>query len=109
MSDMSKIAHKAIFQPKEALASVGKSRHALKIGVPKEVSFQENRIALTPISVALLVEYGHEIVIEAGAEEASNFLDTHYAEQGARISHDKQEVFECDLVVKIASPTIEEV
>src|SRR5690606_41229613 len=67
------------------------------------------RIALTPLSVALLVEYGHEIVIETGAGEGSNFLDTHYSEQGARISQDRQEIFECDIVVKIASPTLEEV
>ncbi|GHE37210.1 alanine dehydrogenase [Sphingobacterium griseoflavum] len=109
MNDMSKIAHKAIFQTQEALAHVGRNRNALKIGVPKEVSFQEKRIPLTPLSVALLIEYGHEVIIEAGAGDASNFLDQHYAEQGARISHDRNEVFQSDIIIKIASPTLEEV
>ncbi|TDS13911.1 alanine dehydrogenase [Sphingobacterium paludis] len=109
MNDMSKIAQKAIFQTQEAFASVGRSRNSLKIGVPKEISFQEKRIPLTPLSVALLVEYGHEVIIESGAGDASNFLDQHYSEQGARISHDKQEVFQCDIIIKIASPTPEEV
>ena len=109
MNDISKIAQKAIFQTQEAFASVGRSRNSLKIGVPKEISFQEKRIPLTPLSVALLVEYGHEVLIESGAGDASNFLDQHYSEQGARISHDKQEIFQCDIIIKIASPTLEEV
>src|SRR5690606_33866887 len=109
MNDISKIAQTAVYQPQESLASVGKGRHALRIGVPKEISFQEKRIPLTPLSVALLVEYGHDVVIESGAGEASNFLDRHYSEQGARISSDKQEIFQCDIVIKIASPTLEEV
>lgn len=109
MNDISKIAQKAIFQPQEALASLGKGRQALKIGIPKEISFQEKRMPLTPLSVALLVEYGHEVVIESGAGNASNFLDQHYSEQGAQISHNTQEVFQCDIVIKISSPTIAEV
>lgn len=109
MNDISTIAQSAILQPQESLAVVGNNKHSLKIGVPKEVSFQEKRIPLTPFSVALLVEYGHEVIIESGAGVASNFLDRHYSEQGAQISHSKEEVFQCDVVVKIASPTIEEV
>lgn len=109
MNDISKIAHKAVFQTQEALASIGKSKHSLKIGVPKEISFQEKRIPLTPLSVALLVEYGHEVIIESGAGDASNFLDQHYSEQGAVISHDRQVVFQCDILIKISSPTVEEV
>ncbi len=109
MNDISKIAQKAILQPQEALASKQKSRHSLKIGVPKEISFQEKRIPLTPLSVALLVEYGHEVLIESGAGDASNFLDRHYSEQGARICYDKEEVFQCNIVIKIAAPTLEEV
>lgn len=109
MNDISKIAQKAVFQPKESLSPIGNSNRSLKIGVPKEVSFQEKRIPLTPFSVALLVEYGHEVLIESGAGDASNFLDQHYSEQGARICHSKEEVFQCDVVIKIASPTLEEV
>ena len=55
MNDISTIAQSAILQPQESLAVVGNNKHSLKIGVPKEVSFQEKRIPLTPFSVALLV------------------------------------------------------
>lgn len=64
---------------------------------------------LTPFSVALLIEYGYEVLIETGAGAASNFLDQHYSEQGARICYSKADVFQCDIVVKIGAPTLEEV
>lgn len=66
-------------------------------------------MALTPLSVALLVENGHEVLIESGAGKASNFLDHHYSEQGALIVHEKERVFKADIIIKIASPTIDEV
>ena len=109
MSNISKIAHEAIFQTKESLVERGRKKNALKIGIPKEISFQENRIALTPLSVGLLIEHGHKVIIESGAGDASNFLDHHYSEQGAQIVHDKKIVFQSDIIVKIASPTLDEV
>lgn len=109
MSTIRKIAHEAVFQTQEAYLKTGAQQHSLKIGVPKEVSFQENRIALTPLSVGLLVKRGHEIIIESGAGDASNFLDHHYSEQGAQVVSDRKTVFESDIVIKIASPTLEEV
>src|SRR5690606_35153957 len=109
MSELSKLAHQALWQPQEAMLETGKRKNSLYIGIPKEISFQENRVPLTPLSVALLVEHGHEVVLETGAGEAANFLDHHYSEQGARIVHDKEEVYKADIVIKIAPPTVEEV
>ncbi|MCY4780995.1 alanine dehydrogenase [Sphingobacterium sp. UT-1RO-CII-1] len=109
MNDIAKIAQKAFFQPKESLKSVDSSKSNLSIGVPKEVAFQERRVPLTPFSVALLLEYGYDVLIETGAGTASNFLDQHYSEQGARICYSKADVFQCDIVVKIGGPTLEEV
>ncbi|MEJ5055062.1 alanine dehydrogenase [Sphingobacterium sp. MYb382] len=109
MNDMTRLAQKGIFQTQESLAPIANNKYSLKIGVPKEISSQEKRIPLTPLSVALLVEHGHEVLIESGAGEASNFLDTHYSEQGAQITYDKEAVFQCDIVIKITSPTVEEV
>lgn len=109
MNDIAKIAQKAFFQPKESLKSIDRSKSNLSIGVPKEVAFQERRVPLTPFSVALLIEYGYEVLIETGAGAASNFLDQHYSEQGARICYSKADVFQCDIVVKIGAPTLEEV
>ncbi|WP_156305797.1 alanine dehydrogenase [Sphingobacterium endophyticum] len=109
MINVSKLAQEGILQPKEALLSKERKKGSLIIGIPKENTFQENRVALTPLSVGLLVENGHEIILESGAGNASNFLDHHYSEQGARIVHDKKEVFKADIIIKISSPTLKEI
>ena len=109
MSELSDIAKRAMMQPQEAMLEVKNKKNSLYIGIPKETSFQENRIALTPLSVGLLVQNGHEVVIEVGAGLAANFKDNHYSEQGARIVYDKKEVYKADLIIKIAPPTDEEV
>ncbi len=109
MSVLSDIAKQAMMQPQEAMLAVKNKKNSLYIGIPKETSFQENRIALTPLSVGLLVQNGHEVVIEAGAGLAANFNDNHYSEQGAMIVYDKKEVYKADLIIKIAPPTEDEV
>ena len=74
----------------------------LFIGIPKESSFQENRIALTPEAVAVLVANGHRVVMESKAGEGASYSDTDYSEAGAKISNDKKEIFDCDILVKSA-------
>ncbi|HLS38101.1 MAG TPA: alanine dehydrogenase [Sphingobacterium bovisgrunnientis] len=106
---MTNYSEEVLGQTKELLKSVGKSKRELVIGIPKETVFQEKRIALTPLSVALLVEYGHRVIIESGAGDSSNFLDHHYSEQGAQIVHEKERVYNSDIVIKIAGPTLDEV
>src|SRR5690606_22235518 len=103
------LAHQALRQPQELPQEIGKRKNELFIGIPKEISFQENRIALTPLSVALLVENGHRVVLESGAGKAANFLDIHYSEQGAEIVTDKKLVFQADIIIKIAPPTMDEI
>jgi len=78
----------------------------LYIGIPKEVAFQENRIALTPDAVGVLVSNGHDVIIEHNAGEASHYRDKDYSEAGARIVYDKAEVFKAPILVKSA-PVIE--
>lgn len=109
MSELSDIAKQAMMQPQEAMLEVRNKKNNLFIGIPKETSFQENRIALTPLSVGLLIQNGHEVVIEAGAGMAANFNDNHYSEQGAQIVYDKKEVYKADIIIKIAPPTDDEV
>ncbi|HEY1023763.1 MAG TPA: alanine dehydrogenase [Sphingobacteriaceae bacterium] len=109
MSELSDIAKQALMQPQEAMLEVKNRKNTLYIGIPKETSFQENRIALTPLSVALLVQNGHDVVIEAGAGSCANFHDKDYSEQGARIVYDRKEVYKADIIIKIAPPTEEEI
>jgi alanine dehydrogenase len=79
----------------------------LHIGIPKETAFQENRIALTPDAVGVLVSNGHDVVIEHNAGEAAHYRDKDYSEAGARIVYDKAEVLRAPILVKSA-PVIEE-
>jgi len=79
----------------------------LNIGIPKEIAFQENRIALTPDAVGVLVSNGHQVIIEHNAGEASHYRDKDYSEAGARIVYDKSEVLKAPILVKSA-PVIEE-
>jgi len=79
----------------------------LHIGIPRETAFQENRIALTPDAVGVLVSNGHEVLMEHNAGEASHYRDKDYSEAGARIIFDKAEVLKAPILVKSA-PVIEE-
>lgn len=79
----------------------------LHIGIPKEIAFQENRIALTPDAVSVLISNGHEVTIEHNAGEAAHFADKDYSEAGARISYNREEVYKAPILVKSA-PVIDE-
>lgn len=94
--------------PQEERLAVSNEQQSLKIGLPKERTFQEKRICLTPDEVALLVTNGHQILVEAGAGEEAHFPDADYSEAGAEIVYDTQEVFACPIVLKVEPPTIEE-
>jgi len=109
MSQVSHLAHQALNQPQEMLEEIGSKKNQLFIGIPKEISFQENRIALTPLSVSVLVENGHRVLMESGAGNGANFLDHHYSEQGAEIVHDTESIYKADIIVKIAPPTLSEI
>ncbi|MFC3809539.1 alanine dehydrogenase [Lacihabitans lacunae] len=93
--------------PKESPFAIRKDEKSISIGLPKELSLQENRIALTPEAVSLLTKNGLQVSIESGAGDKSNFSDKAYAEAGAKIVYSHKEVFENDIVLKI-EPLIEE-
>ena len=79
----------------------------LEIGIPKEFAFQENRIALTPEAVGVLVSNGHSVVVEHNAGEGSHYTDADYSEAGAKILFHKAEVYRAPILVKSA-PVVEE-
>jgi len=74
----------------------------LHIGIPKETAFQENRIALSPEAVGVLVSNGNEVSIEHLAGEGSHYSDADYSEAGARIVFDRHEIYKCPILVKSA-------
>ena len=108
-SGFSDIAKQAMMRPQESMLEVKAQKNQLYIGIPKEVSFQENRIPLTPLSVALLVNNGHNVMLESNAGQAANFSDKDYSEQGALIVYDTQKIYEADIIIKIAPPTLSEI
>ncbi|MEP6613997.1 MAG: alanine dehydrogenase [Mucilaginibacter sp.] len=108
-SGFSDLAKQALMQPQESMLEVKNKKNKLYIGIPKEVSFQENRIPLTPLSVALLVNNGHDVMLESNAGQAANFSDKDYSEQGAHIVYDTKKVYEADIIIKIAPPTLAEI
>jgi alanine dehydrogenase len=103
------IASKLGLLPLESPAMVSNKRGGLFVGIPKENTFQEHRIGLTPESVRTLVANGHRVVIESNAGFDSHFFDTDYSEAGADITSSKEEVFKADIVIKVAPPQLEEI
>lgn len=78
------------------------------IGIPKETSFQENRVALTPDAVSVLVNDGHDVAVEHNAGEGSFYFDSDYSEAGAHIVFDKAELFKATTIIKSAPISDEE-
>ena len=95
--------------PQEEMLEVKKNFKSLYIGIPKEISYQENRISLSPDAVAVLVSNGHKIVIEKGAGENANFSDEDYSNSGATIAYNIEDVYKAHIILKIEPPTKEEI
>lgn len=110
MSDQKKVLiTEGRYQPAEAMLQVHRKSSELCIGIPKETTLQENRVALVPASVATLVAHGHRVVMEAGAGENTSYSDHTYSEAGAEIAYDPRKVYQSDIVLKIAPPTLDEI
>ena len=95
--------------PQEEMLEVLKRKGELFIGIPKETSFQEKRVCLTPDAVSALVTNGHKVLLEAGAGNDSKFSDHDYSEAGAEITKDTAKVFSCPMILKVESPSLEEI
>ena len=82
----------------------------MKIGVPKEIKPQENRIGLTPDSVKDLVSNGHEVLVENNGGFEAGFENSHYASSGAKIIDKAEDIFnDSDIIVKVKEPLSNEV
>lgn len=103
------LAKEQALYPQEQLLKVKEGNQSLNLGIPRETSMQENRLLLTPESVAVLTSLGHEIMVESGAGSASKFSDNEYSEAGAKIVYSPKEVYEANIVLKVEPPTGEEI
>ena len=81
----------------------------MKVGIPKEIKNNENRVGMTPAGVTELVRRGHEVSVQHTAGEGSGFSDDEYVEAGARILPTIEAVYrECDMIVKVKEPIEQE-
>ena len=77
----------------------------MKIGIPKEIKNNENRVGMTPAGVAELVKHGHTVYVQQSAGENSGFSDEKYLEAGAEILPAIEDVYAtADMIVKVKEP-----
>jgi alanine dehydrogenase len=107
-SEKSPFSHKELL-PQEETLEIERKRGKLFIGIPRETQYNERRICLTPDAVTVLTANGHDVLIESNAGLGANFSDNEFSEAGAKITNDTKKVFACNLVLKVAPPTLEEI
>ncbi|RAR46950.1 alanine dehydrogenase [Flavobacterium lacus] len=95
--------------PQEEKLEIARHKSELFIGIPKETSYQERRICLTPDAVNSLVSHGHRVMLEAGAGESASYSDKEYSDAGAEITQDPKKVFSCPMILKVEPPTSAEI
>ena len=77
----------------------------MRIGIPREIKPQENRVALTPAGAHALCGAGHEVLVERSAGAGCGFADEAYAAEGAQLAADAGEVFDrADMILKVKEP-----
>ena len=107
--EIRRLSESAALSPKEQLQAIESKSDSLFFGVPKETSFQERRVGLTPDAVDLLVNRGHRVLVETKAGEGSNFDDNEYIQAGAQIVDSAKKIFESDIIMKVAPPSPSEI
>ena len=81
----------------------------MRIGVPKEIKNNENRVGIIPAGVLELTKYGHEVFVQSNAGEGSGFSDDEYIDAGAKMLNGIKEVYDVsEMIVKVKEPIAEE-
>ncbi len=80
----------------------------MKVGIPREVKVKENRVSCTPGGVRMLVQAGHEVLVETEAGVGAGYFDNQYEEAGARIVPTDVDAWSADMVIKVKEPMAEE-
>ena len=94
--------------PQEETLEIYNNKGELFIGIPKEISFQEKRVCLTPDAVAAITAHGHRVIIESNAGKWARFSDRNYSDAGAEVTKDNKKVFSCSTILKVEPPSLEE-
>jgi len=94
--------------PQEEMLEYAPKKNQIIIGIPKESSVNENRIPLVPEAVNLLVDNGNTVIIEDGAGDGAKFSNEQFAAAGANIVSSANEIYQSDIILKVAPPLEEE-
>lgn len=97
------------FIPKEEMLEIPATPGKITIGIPCETTGNENRVALVPDAVSVLVQNGHRVLVEENAGIAAHFENHSYSEAGAEIVYDKAAAFNADIILKVAPASLEEI
>lgn len=89
--------------PQEEMVAIGKKFKKLTIGIPREKHQIEQRVSLTPEAVEVLVNNGHEVLLESKAGESVKYADTDYSECGAFIIDSRKQVLNADIILKVSA------
>lgn len=82
----------------------------MKIGVPKEIKNNENRVGLVPAGVRQLVHDGHDLYVETNAGMGIGISDEEYIKAGANILPSLEKVFETsEMIIKVKEPQPREI
>ena len=95
--------------PQEEMLEIGKKHKKLVIGIPKDNHNLERRVSLTPEAVEVLVNNGHDVLMESNAGEGAKYKDTDYSERGGYIVDNKKQVLNADIILKVAPLEIKEI
>ncbi|MBS1759596.1 MAG: alanine dehydrogenase [Bacteroidetes bacterium] len=95
------------YETLEETLDIKPKSEGMMIGIPREIAFQENRVALTPDAVSVLISNGHQVMVEHNAGDAAHYRDKDYNDAGAKIVYSREEIFKAPVLVKSA-PVIEE-
>ena len=106
---LKQLAREVALSPQEQALATGTRGRNLFIGIPKETSALENRVPLTPASVAVLVGRGNDVTVERGVGNAVQFQDNDYTEAGAVLAESAEEVFKANIILKVAPPSPAEI
>jgi alanine dehydrogenase len=95
--------------PQEEMLAMGKKYKKLTIGIPRERQQIEQRVSLTPEAVEVLVDNGHEVLLESKAGEGARYNDNDYSECGAFIIDNRKQVLNADILLKVSPLEIKDI
>ena len=104
-----KFSHSEGLMPQEDMLEIQRQKSSLVIGIPREITHQARRVGLVPEAVNLLVQNGHTVFVETNAGSGSRFHDHEYSEAGGQIVFSNKEVYQSDIILKVAPPTEDEI